>query len=358
MNPLLEVRKRGQQIWLDNLSRTLLNDGELARLIADDGLAGVTTNPAIFQKAITAGRYYAEELEALKKQDLSAEARYEQLAIADVQRACDMLAPVFDRSRGDAGYVSLEVSPALANDESATIAAARRLHQTVDRPNALIKIPATEAGIKAIRTLIGEGISINVTLMFSLADVDSVAQAYIRGIEHLRQSGGDISGVKSVASVFLSRVDTLVDKRLEALGGEALALRGQSAVAMAKLAYQRYLARFHGPDFADLLGAGARPQQLLWASTGTKNPAYHDLMYVEPLIGKETVNTLPDATLAALRDHGKVAETITHDLPRAEAQFAQLEALGIDMNTIGEELKADGLRQFEVAFETLLATAA
>ncbi|MCB1900128.1 transaldolase [Cognatazoarcus halotolerans] len=358
MNPLLEVRKRGQQIWLDNLSRTLLNDGELASLIADDGLAGVTTNPAIFQKAITAGRYYAEELEALKEKDLSAEARYERLAVTDVQRACDMLAPVFDRSRGDAGYVSLEVSPALANDEAGTVAAARRLREAVDRPNVLIKIPATNAGIHAIQTLIGEGVSINVTLMFSLADVDAVGQAYIRGIEQLRQSGGDISSVKSVASVFLSRVDTLVDKRLEALGGDATTLCGYSAVAMAKLAYQRYLTRFHGPEFADLLNAGARPQQLLWASTGTKNPSYDDLLYVEPLIGKETVNTVPDATLAALRDHGKVAETITKDLSRAESQFTQLEALGIDMNAVGEELKADGLRQFEVAFETLLATTA
>ena len=358
MNPLLEIRKRGQQIWLDNLSRTLINDGELARLVAEDGLAGVTTNPAIFQKAITAGRYYAEELEVLKGREMTAEARYETLAVSDVQRACDLLAPVFDRSRGDAGYVSLEVSPELANDQAATVVAARRLRGAVDRPNVLIKIPATEAGIKAIRTLIGEGISINVTLMFSLADVDAVGHAYIRGLEHLRQSGGDITTVKSVASVFLSRVDTLVDKQLEALGGDALALRGYSAVALAKLAYQRYLSRFEGPEFAELLGAGPRPQQLLWASTGTKNPAYDDLLYVEPLIGKHTVNTLPDATLAALRDHGKVADTITKDLSRAESQFAQLEALGIDMNAVGETLKQDGLIQFEQAFSTLLETTA
>src|SRR5690606_8148260 len=287
MNPLLELRQHGQQIWLDNLSRTLLNDGHLARLVADDGLAGVTTNPAIFHKAIADGRYYEDDLAALKRESLDAEARYEALVIPDVQRACDLLAPLHAESGGRAGYVSLEVSPALAHDADATVTAGLRLKAAVGRPNVLIKVPATAAGLIAIERLIGAGVSVNVTLMFSLAHVDAV-----------------------------------VDKHLEQLGGDALALRGRSAVATAKLAYQRYLERFHGPAFDALRAAGARPQYMLWASTGTKNPAYSDLLYVEPLIGAETVNTLPDATLAALRDHGQVDDTLGRDVDAARAHYA------------------------------------
>jgi len=358
MNPLLQVRQHGQQIWLDNLSRTLLEEGHLARFIADDGVAGVTTNPAIFHKAISGGRYYEDDLAALKQQPLSAEARYEALVIPDVQRACELLAPLHRDSGGSAGYVSLEVSPALAHDADGTVAAGLRLKAAVDRPNLLIKVPATQAGLVAIERLIGEGVSVNVTLMFSLAHCEGVAEAYLRGLARLRAAGGDVAGVMSVASLFLSRVDTLVDKLLEERGGELLALRGGSAVAMARLAYEAYQARFHGAGFEDLAAAGARPQFMLWASTGTKNPAYSDLLYVEPLIGAETINTLPDATLDALRDHGRVASTLEQDVEQAAAHFTALAAAGIDLVAVGERLQQEGLAQFEQAFAGLLALTA
>lgn len=354
MNPLLQIRQHGQQVWLDNLSRTLLNDGHLARFVADDGVAGVTTNPAIFYKAIADGRYYEDDLAALKAQDLDAEARYEALVIPDVQRACELLLPLHRDSAGAAGYVSLEVSPTLAHDVAGTVAAGLRLKAAVARPNLLVKVPATPAGILAIEQLVAQGVSVNVTLMFSLAHVEAVAAAYVRGLTQLKAAGGTPATVMSVASLFLSRVDTLVDGLLEARGEAALALRGKSAVATAKLAYQRYLERFHGPAFTELRAAGARPQFMLWASTGTKNPAYSDLLYVEPLIGAETVNTLPDATLAALLDHGKVADTLTQGVEDAQAQFAGLAALGLDLDAIGETLQQDGLRQFEQAFAKLL----
>ncbi|MDR1228576.1 MAG: transaldolase [Azoarcus sp.] len=354
MNPLLQIRALGQQVWLDNLSRALLDDGRLARLIAGDGIAGITTNPAIFQKAISDGRYYGDEIARLKKQALTAEARYEQLAIPDVRRACDLLRSLHAQSHGEAGYVSLEVSPALAHDAEGTLAAGKRLHAEVDRPNLLIKVPATAAGLIAVERLTGDGIGVNVTLLFSLAHAEAAASAYLRGLERLRASGGDLGRIMSVASLFLSRVDTLVDVRLEALGGTALSLRGQAAVALARLAYRAYRNRFHGPAFAALRAAGARPQYMLWASTGTKNPVYSDLHYVEPLIGPETIATLPDATLAALRDHGRAADTLSHEASAAYALPAELAAHGIDLGEIGETLQADGLAQFERAFATLL----
>lgn len=354
MNPLLQVRQHGQQIWLDNLSRTLLNDGHLARFIAEDGIAGVTTNPAIFHKAIAGGRYYEDDLAALKQQPIAAEARYEALVVPDVQRACDLLAPLYRDSGGNAGYVSLEVSPALAHDAEGTVAAGLRLKAAVDRANLLIKVPATAAGLIAIEQLIGHGLSVNVTLMFSLAHVDAVAAAYVRGLERLQATGGDVGKVMSVASLFLSRVDSLIDPALDAHGGEALALRGRTAVATARLAYQHYRARFHGAGFETLRAAGARPQYMLWASTGTKNPAYSDLLYVEPLIGAETVNTLPDATLDALRDHGRVAATLDSGIAEAQAQYAALKALGIDLDAAGERLQQEGLAQFVQAFAALL----
>jgi len=354
MNPLLQVRDEGQQIWLDNLSRMLLNEGHLERMIAEGGVVGVTTNPAIFHKAIAGGHYYEDDLGALKKQPLDAETRYEKLVVPDVRRACDLLRPTHERTAGNAGYVSLEVSPALAHDAAATVAAGVRLKAAVGRDNLLIKVPATPAGIEAVEQLIAHGVSVNVTLMFSLAHADAVAQAYVRGLERLQQTGGDLQRVMSVASLFLSRVDTLIDKQFDELGGDALALRGKTAVAMAKLAYQHYLERFHGSSFAALAAAGARPQYMLWASTGTKNPAYSDLLYVEPLIGAETVNTLPDATLAALLDHGKVRRSLDRDVDEARAQFTALAALGIDMDAAGRRLQEEGLAQFEDAFAALL----
>lgn len=354
MNPIQAARAAGQQIWLDNLSRALISSGELARFI-EMGVAGVTTNPAIFHKAIAEGQDYRPALAAMDA-SLGAEARYEGLVIEDVQRACDVIRPVFEASQGDAGYVSLEVSPALADDEAGTVAAARRLRAAVARDNLLVKIPATAAGVRAIETLTGEGVSINVTLMFSLAHVEAVAGAYQRGLEKLAAAGGDIARVRSVASVFLSRWDSLIDKQLDEIGTpEALALRGKAGVALARQAYQRYLARFHGAGFAALAAKGGRPQSMLWASTGTKNAAYPDLMYVEPLIGPETVNTLPDATLAAFIDHGQVSgNTVAQGADAAAAHIAALAALGLDLDVLGERLQQDGLAQFATAFGKLL----
>ncbi|TVO59778.1 transaldolase [Denitromonas halophila] len=358
MNRLLEVRKLGQQIWLDNLSRSLIRDGHLARFVQENGVAGVTTNPAIFQKAIAGGRYYEDDLARLKAEPITAEARYEQLVIPDVQAACDLLHATWSDAKGEAGYVSLEVSPALAHDEDGTVAAAHRLHAAVARDNVLIKVPATPAGVRAIERLIADGISINVTLLFSLAQTDAVAAAYVRGLNTRAAAGKPVTGVFSVASLFLSRVDTLVDSRLDALDDSARELRGGTAVAMARLAYQAYCNRFDSDEFAALRAQGARPQYLLWASTGTKNAAYSDLLYVEPLIGPDTVNTLPDATLAALLDHGRVERTVDSNVVGAQAQFSGLARRGLDMTAIGEELQTAGLAQFETAFAELLAATA
>ncbi|MBZ0094714.1 MAG: transaldolase [Sulfuricella sp.] len=355
INPLLTIEKLGQQIWLDNLSRTLLREGTLQRLVDEDGVSGVTSNPSIFHKALVESPYYQDELAVLKASSLSAEQRYETLVIADIRVACDILHPVFERSVGDAGYVSLEVSPSLAHDGEGTVNAARRLKEAVGRDNLLIKVPATPVGIRAFERLIAEGININVTLMFSLAHEEAVAQAYLRGAKRWVESGGDPKRLKSVASIFLSRVDTLVDQRLEAIGGEALNLRGKSAVAVAKQCYRRYLELFHGPAFSALAAAGVRPQTPLWASTGTKNPAFSDVMYLEPLIGPETVNTAPDATLFAFRDHGKAAPTLDLAMAEADAQVRALAALKIDLDTVGEALQQDGVKLFATAFDKLLA---
>ncbi|MCW5575244.1 MAG: transaldolase [Burkholderiales bacterium] len=358
-NPLLRLHALGQRIWLDNLSRTLLQEGTLKKLVAEDRIAGVTSNPTIFFKAISESPHYREELQKLKADAaLSSEQRYETLAVADIRAACDILLPLHRSSKGEDGYVSLEVSPALAHDAEGTLAAGLRLKAAVARDNLLVKVPATAAGLKAIEELIAEGCSINVTLMFSLRHVRDVAQAYVRGIGRHVEAGGDAGKVKSVASLFLSRVDTLIDKRLEAVGGEALPLRGRSAVALAKLAYQDYRATFSDAAFGTLAKRGARPQAMLWASTGTKNPTYSDVMYIESLIGPQTVNTVPDATLAAFRDHGRSEATLETGIDAAQKQFAALQSLGIDMDAAGEELQAEGLKQFEDSFRQLLALTA
>jgi len=356
MNPLLELHALGQRIWLDNLSRTLLREGVLERLVNEDGLAGVTSNPTIFYKAISSSRYYRDEAAALRREAaLTPEARYERLAVPDIQAACDLLRPLHQRTDGDDGYVSLEVSPALANDAAQTVSAAQRLRARVARDNVLIKVPATPAGVTAIEELISLGVSINVTLMFSLAHVNAVARAYIRGLERWLKSGGDARRIKSVASLFLSRVDTLVDQKLERAGG-ASGLQGRSGVALAKLAYQEYQKTFkaQGP-FTALAARGARPQHLLWASTGTKNPAYSDLLYVEPLTGPETINTMPDATLAAFRDHGRAAATLEDGVEEAQQHFARLARIGIDMNEVGATLQLEGVKLFAQSFDELLA---
>lgn len=356
-NPLIKLHTLGQRIWLDNLSRSLLRDGVLQRLITQDGLAGVTSNPTIFYKAISDSPYYRDELAKLKSDSsLTPEQRYERLAVRDIQDACDLLHPLYLRTEGEDGYVSLEVSPALAYDAANTVAAGLRLKAEVNRANLLIKVPATKPGLEAIEQLIGQGCSVNVTLMFSLDHVRDVSQAYMKGIERwLARSGADPRPIKSVASVFLSRVDTLIDKRLEAIGGGALAYRGQAAVSLAKLAYHEYQQVFGGPVFAPLAAKGARPQYLLWASTGTKNANYSDVMYVDALIGPETINTLPDATLAAFRDHGRAEATLGRDLDRAREVFAELGRNGILMGEVGDELQADGVKQFQQSFDQLLS---
>jgi len=355
-NPLIEAKRFGQSLWLDNLSRTLLHEGGLKRYVEEDGISGITSNPAIFQKAIADSPYYKDELARLRQTDLSFEARFEALAVPDVQAACDLLRPVWERTQGDDGYVSLEVSPTLAYDEENTVLAGKRLYALVNRPNVLIKVPATPQGILAFETLTAHGISVNVTLIFSLHHYMQAAEAYIRGLKRWVNGGGDPRRVKSVASIFLSRVDTLVDKKLDMIGTpQALNLRGKSAVAMSKLVYQRYRELFHGPLFAELKAKGARPQNPLWASTGTKNPAYSDVMYVEPLIGPETVNTLPDATIALFRDHGKAAATLGTGIEQTQRDYLTLEQIGINMRDAGDDLQRDGVRLFQEAFDKLLA---
>lgn len=365
-NPLLQLKAMGQHAWLDNLSRTLLQEGVLQRLMTEDGIDGVTSNPAIFQKAIADSPYYREDMQRLRGSGLNAEARYESLVIPDIQAACDTLLPAYASSLGEAGYVSLEVSPALAHDSAATEAAARRLRQAVGRDNLLIKVPATPAGVHAFEQLTAAGIRVNVTLIFSLAQYEAVAQAYLRGatrwLADRRSGDAEPQGqhLRSVASIFLSRVDTLVDPRLDALvkagATQAQALKGKSGVALAKCCYQRYLEIFNGAAFATLKQAGVLPQTPLWASTGTKNPAYSDVLYVEPLIGGQTINTLPDATIAAFRAHGRAAPTLTLGVHDAQAHIQALAALGIDLDEVGKTLQVEGLRLFADAYEKLLAT--
>ncbi len=355
MNATQRVTTLGQSLWLDNLSRSLIRDGTLAKLIAEDGVSGVTSNPSIFQNAVATSPYYADALAWLKVSETDIERRYEALVIPDIQDACDLLLPTHEASGGNDGYVSLEVAPRWAYDALNTVKEAQRLASWVNRRNLLIKVPGTPEGLSAFEALTTRGINVNVTLLFSVAQVQAVFDAYLRGLIARAQAGNDVRRNKAVASLFLSRVDTLVDARLTAIGTqEALSLRGKAAVAMAKLAYQSYLRTFHGEAFAVLAQQGATPQYLLWASSGVKNPDYNDLLYVEPLIGSETINTLPDKTLAALREHGQPAVRVAEGVAEAEAQLAELARLGIDMDTVGNTLQDDGVKLFEAAYQKLL----
>ena len=355
MNPLKQLVEQEQAIWLDYIRRNLLSNGGLKRLVAEDGIRGVTSNPTIFEKAIAGSTDYDVALRHMLAQDPNREIGklYEPLAIEDIQAAADVLRPVYDETRGDDGYVSLEVSPHLAHDTQGTINEAKRLRSAVDRPNVMIKVPATPEGIPAIEELTAGGININVTLMFSMAHYEAVARAYVQGLERC----ADPSKVASVASFFVSRVDTVVDKALEAIGThEAKALLGKIAIANSKVVYRRFLEIFHGEGFASLRQRGARVQRPLWASTGTKNPAYSDVLYVENLIGPETVNTLPPDTIDAFRDHGKVSgATVREGIEEAEANLAGLQALGIDLNAITEKLQTDGVAAFAASFDQLMA---
>ena len=355
MNPLQKLwTDHRQAVWLDFIERQLLTGGGLARFVEEDGVRGVTSNPSIFQKAIEGGGAYDAAVSALLNAEPGMETKvlYEALAIEDIRSAADVLRPVWSESGGEDGYVSLEVSPHLAHDTAGTVAEARRLWAAVDRPNLMIKVPATPAGAPAIESLIAGGININATLMFSLADYEAVAQAYVRGLEACADPGR----VASVASFFVSRVDTKVDAALEAIGSDrALALRGKAAVANAKLAYRRFQEIFCDGPFAEQAERGARVQRPLWASTSSKNPAYRDVIYVEELIGPDTVNTLPVATLEAFRDHGEPRTTITEGVDEAAGTMAALAGLGIDMDAVTDGLQVEGVTAFAASFDQLLA---
>ena len=354
MNPLKELAAHGQSIWLDYIRRNLIRSGELKRMVEDDGVRGVTSNPTIFEKAIAGSTDYDEALRAMLAKDPNAEVGklYEPLAIEDIQMAADVLRPVYDATHGDDGYVSLEVSPHLAHDTQGTISEAKRLRAAVDRPNLMIKVPGTPEGVPAFEQLIADGVNVNVTLMFSMAHYEAVARAYVKGLERC----ADPARVASVASFFVSRVDTAVDKALESLGTEpALSLRGKIAIANSKIVYERFLQIFHGEGFAALRQRGARVQRPLWASTGTKNPKYSDVLYIENLIGPETVNTVPPETLSAFKDHGRVIrDAVRENLDEAAAALGRLKALGIDLNAITEKLQQDGVAAFAASFDQLM----
>jgi transaldolase/glucose-6-phosphate isomerase len=355
MAKLQQLADLGQSIWYDNIRRALLDSGELQALV-EAGVTGVTSNPSIFEKAIAGSADYDQALEELVSQGKSEEEIFEALAIKDIQRTADLLRRVYNQTHGADGYVSLEVSPRLAYDTEGTVAEARRLFAALDRPNVMIKVPATAAGIPAIETLIGEGININVTLMFSLAHYDGVSEAYVAGLEKLAAAGGDLSQVASVASFFVSRVDSEVDRALDVIGDHTL--QGKIAIANANATYARFREVFSGERWARLATKGARVQRPLWASTGTKNPLYPDTLYVDSLIGPDTVNTVPPATLNAFLDHGTVALTLTIGLDEARDQLARLADLGVDLDAITQKLQHDGVAAFAKAFESLMASIA
>jgi transaldolase len=350
---LQKLSALGQSVWIDFLSRDLLQTGELERKMRDDAVVGVTSNPTIFQKAISQGnRYDAQLKEILESGETDAKEIFLQLSSDDIADACDLLRKVWDEGGGLDGYVSWEVDPTLAYDRDATIAEARRLHEWIERPNLYVKIPATEPGLGAIEEMIASGRNINVTLIFSLERHKEVMEAYIRGVERLVESGGDPSTVHSVASFFVSRVDTETDNRLDAIGGDAVQLKGKLGVANAKLAYQNYLETFSGPRWQAL--EGATKQRCLWASTSTKNPEYRDVLYVEDLIGPETVNTMPEETIQAFQDHGQVAEALTKDVDAAQKLFLDLRAAGIDYDDVTDTLEREGVQKFSDSFDELM----
>lgn len=353
MNRLIALRDYGQSVWIDFISRDALASGEIARLV-EDGILGLTSNPAIFEKAIATGKTYDADIARLAAEGQPVSVIYETLALADIAAAADLLRPVYDRTAGLDGYVSIEVSPRLAHDTANTVAEAKRLWAALGRPNIMIKVPGTPEGVPAIRELIASGINVNVTLLFSLAAYEASARAYIEGLAARAAAGGEIARVASVASFFVSRVDTLVDKLL---GGhpQAVMLRGKAAVANAKLAYARFQEIFTGPVWEALAAAGARPQRPLWASTSAKDPAYPDTIYVDELIGPHTVNTMPPQTVVAFRDHGRLDETVTVGVDEARVQLAALSAAGIDVQAVTDELLRQGVKLFAEAFDRLEA---
>jgi transaldolase len=360
-HPLRELQSLGQSVWLDFLSRGLLKSGELARLIEEDGVSGVTSNPAIFEKAINGSSDYDVAIRQLAQQGLDSDSIYRELVVADVTEAADLLRPVYDRTLGRDGFVSLEVSPLFANDTAKTVAEGHALWRALLRHNVFIKVPGTKEGIPAIRELIAEGINVNVTLLFSLVRYREVVRAYLEGLRMRLARGLPIGEVTSVASFFLSRIDTLLDPQLEsaakqggATGKAAGELVGQVAIASAKRAYHIYQEVFQGPEFAPLRERGARAQRLLWASTSSKNPAYPDVKYVEALIGSETINTMPLETVDAYRDHGAPRSTLEDHMAQAQGVLARLGELGIDLAGATDQLEREGIVKFATPFASLM----
>ena len=364
-NPLKELLKFGQSVWLDYIRRDLLTGGELKRLIDEDGLRGMTSNPTIFEKAITGGKLYDDLLNSLRpRTDLDAKGRFEVLAIRDIQDAADMFRPVYESTKRRDGYVSIEVSPYLARDMKGSLEEARRLWKSVGRENVMVKIPGTAEGLPAIQQAISEGININITLLFAQEVYVKVAEAYIAGLEQFAKSGGDVSQMASVASFFISRIDSAVDAIIDdpaqGLQGsreqeQLKSIQGKVAIANGKQTYEKYQAIFSTPRWKALAAKGAQTQRVLWASTSTKNPAYRDVLYVEELIGPDTVDTIPPATLDAFRDHGKPRQSLTEDLPAAHKTMETAAKLGISMKEVTDKLTDDGVRLFSEAFDKLLA---
>jgi transaldolase len=361
-NRLQRLHEAGQSIWLDFIDRTMLGNGDLARRIRDDALTGMTSNPTIFEKALAEGIAYDEQLKGAAAK-LTALELFELVETSDVRQACDSFAGIYGATSAGDGYVSIEVSPAAANNASETVAEAQRLWAMVDRPNVMIKIPGTTEGALAVRTAIGAGMNVNITLLFAIEAHRRVIDAYMSGLEDRLAAGKSIDRIASVASFFVSRVDTEIDKRLDALAARAsepeksriLALRGKAAIANARLAYKLFRDEFSSPRWAKLKKAGAMLQRPLWASTGVKNPAYRDTIYVEDLIGPDTVNTMPPALIDAFRDHGAVRRTVDTDVAGAERTMKELAAAGIDMTDVTDKLLREGLTSFQKSFETLTA---
>ncbi len=364
-NPLLELKKLGQSVWYDNLNRELLATGRLQRMVDEDGVSGGTSNPSIFEKAIAAGDHYGPGLQRLALAGRDAEAIYDELTIEDIRQSCDVFLPVYEATEGRDGFASLEVSPHLAYDTEATIREAVRLFRALDRPNAMIKIPGTKEGLPAIERCLYEGVNVNITLLFGVENYEQVAWTYVKALERRAAEGKPIHRIASVASFFVSRVDTMVDERLKtviAASGSATRRRylenmlGKAGIANAKIAYAKFKEIVASPRWRALAEKGARVQRCLWASTSTKNPAYRDVMYVEGLIGPDTVNTLPQSTLDAFRDHGVVAPTLEANVEGAFAHIRQLEADGIDFKAVTDDLQTQGVKLFCDSFDQAKAT--
>jgi transaldolase len=358
-NPLQQLSKLGQSPWFDQMTRSLVSQGTLKKMIEEDGLRGLTSNPTIFEKAISGSKDYEDAMKELVGKGAELGEIYDGLVVNDIASAADVFLPVYESTKGRDGFVSIEVSPLLAKDTAGTVKEAKRLHDKLARPNVMIKVPATPEGIPAFEELISEGISVNVTLIFAVDVYAQVVEAYLRGLEKRIAKGGAVDRIASVASFFVSRIDSAVDKKLEEIAKagrpEAAELLGKAAIANAKLAYEKFQKLFSGARWEKLAAAGAQVQRPLWASTGTKNPKYSDVLYIETLIGPHTVNTMPPATYDAFRDHGKVAETITNDLPGAHKVFDELKALGIDLTAVTLELTAAGVKSFSDSYNDLIA---